>query len=173
MREKVDLMMCHLEQTLPPGFFVMQTHLLCHLVDEVAIAGPVHARWMYWVERYMKVLKSWVRQPARPEGSMAMGYLTSESLFFLGGIIGSLDREAPTAWEEAQDEKQSGLRLLGASKKRLLGGGVFILQVHNYVLENREELSEWRNAYRYYWLEHAFWLCYFGPQNTLGTVSLV
>jgi hypothetical protein len=31
-----------------------------HLVDEVAIAGPVHYHWMYWLEQYMSVLKSYV-----------------------------------------------------------------------------------------------------------------
>jgi hypothetical protein len=47
---------CKLEKALPPSFFDCQVHLLVHLVEEVAIAGPVHCRWMYWLEQYMSVL---------------------------------------------------------------------------------------------------------------------
>lgn len=38
---------CKLEKALPPSFFDCQVHLLVHLMHEVAIAGPVHRRWMY------------------------------------------------------------------------------------------------------------------------------
>ena len=55
---------CKLEIALPPSFFDGQIHLLVHLVHEVSMAGPVHARWMYWVERYMGYLKSLVRNRA-------------------------------------------------------------------------------------------------------------
>lgn len=148
MRERSALLMCNLEKVLPPGFFDLQAHLICHLVDEVAVAGTVHARWMYWVERYMKVLKGWVRQRARPEGSMAAGYLHQEALFFSGGIISSLDKSAPTAWEEAQDERQTGMKLMGAAAKRVLDNETFRLQIHNYVLGNHESMSEWREDFR-------------------------
>jgi hypothetical protein len=60
-----------LKRAFPPSFFDCQMHLLVHLVDEVAIIGPVHCRWMYWLERYMAVLKGYVRNRARVEGSMA------------------------------------------------------------------------------------------------------
>lgn len=148
MRDRSALLMCNLEKVLPPSFFDLQTHLICHLVDEVAIAGTVHARWMYWVERYMRVLKTWVRQRARPEGSMAAGYLHAEALFYSGGIIASLDKAAPTAWEEAQDESQMGMKLMGASSKRLLDNETFRLQIHNYVLGNHELMSGWREDFR-------------------------
>ncbi len=49
--------LCKLEKAFPPGFFVSQVHLLVHLVRQMAISGPVHTRWMYWLERYMKTLK--------------------------------------------------------------------------------------------------------------------
>ncbi len=40
---------------LPPSFFDIQVHLVSHLIEEIEIAGVVHARWMYWAERFMKV----------------------------------------------------------------------------------------------------------------------
>lgn len=56
---------CYMEMHLPPSFFDIQPHLIIHLVREVRMAGPVHYRWMYFVERYMKKLKDWVRQQSR------------------------------------------------------------------------------------------------------------
>jgi hypothetical protein len=49
------------------------THLLYHLVDEVELCEPISIRWMYQVERYMKTLKTYMRNMARPKGSMAKG----------------------------------------------------------------------------------------------------
>lgn len=142
--------MVSMEKVFPPCFFDMQAHLVAHLVDEVALVGPVHGRWMYWVERYMKKLKDWVRQRAQPEGSMAAGYLMSEALFYSGGIIVAFDSNAPTAWEEAQDEAQTGLHVKGAERKRTLEPNVLRLQIHNYVLGNRPEMSTWITDYEHY-----------------------
>ena len=59
----------------PTSILNIQVHLLVHLVDEVEIAGIVHARWMFFLERFMKTLKGFVRQGAQPEGSMAEGWM--------------------------------------------------------------------------------------------------
>jgi hypothetical protein len=56
------------------------THLLLHVVDELDVCGPIHNKWMYLVERMMKVLKGYVHSMARPEGSMAEGYMLEETL---------------------------------------------------------------------------------------------
>jgi hypothetical protein len=50
-----------LQMQLPPSFFDSQPHLLVHLPAELKLAGPVQLRWMYPVERYIKVLKGFVR----------------------------------------------------------------------------------------------------------------
>jgi hypothetical protein len=49
-----------LEQQFPPSFFDIMTHLLVHLVKELKICGPIHTRWIYLVEHYMKTLKGYV-----------------------------------------------------------------------------------------------------------------
>jgi hypothetical protein len=51
------------------------THLLYHLVDELDLCGPVSIIWMYKMERYMKTLKTYIRNMVRLEGSMAEGYI--------------------------------------------------------------------------------------------------
>ena len=55
MKQKCLETMCSLEKVFPLGMFDIQVHLVCHLVDELEVARIVHARWMYWVERFMKV----------------------------------------------------------------------------------------------------------------------
>ncbi|KAK2402918.1 hypothetical protein QL285_052403 [Trifolium repens] len=43
-------------------------HLVIHLAYEAKVAGPVHYRWMYPIERFLFTLKSFVRNRAHPEG---------------------------------------------------------------------------------------------------------
>ncbi|KAL6129174.1 hypothetical protein ACLB2K_072527 [Fragaria x ananassa] len=51
---------------------------------EAKLCGPVHYRWMYPFERYMKVLKGYVKNRAAPEGSIAENYLVDECVWFCG-----------------------------------------------------------------------------------------
>jgi hypothetical protein len=59
------------------------THLVVYVVFEVKLCGPIHARWCYGIERYLYILKRYVRNYSKPEGSMATGYMYSEALGFL------------------------------------------------------------------------------------------
>ena len=72
-----------MEKELPTSFFDIQVHLLIHLVDEIELAGVVSARWMFWAERFMGVLKGYVRQKARPEGSMVEGWMLEECMYYV------------------------------------------------------------------------------------------
>ncbi|KAJ9542126.1 hypothetical protein OSB04_028632 [Centaurea solstitialis] len=74
--------LCKLEMIYPPAFFDIMVHLVLHLPDEAICGGPVYMRWMYPFERYMKKLKHYVRNKARPEGSIAEGYVAEEALTF-------------------------------------------------------------------------------------------
>ena len=58
------------------------THVLVHLVDEIAILGPVFLHNMFPFERFMGVLKKYVRNRARPEGSISTGHQTEEVIEF-------------------------------------------------------------------------------------------
>ncbi|KAK7260419.1 hypothetical protein RIF29_26445 [Crotalaria pallida] len=57
-------------------------HLVVHLVEEAKLGGPVHYRWMFPIERYLGLLKSYVRNKACSEGSIVEGYLMQEILTF-------------------------------------------------------------------------------------------
>ena len=58
------------------------TYLLVYLVEELVICGFVHVCWMYPMERYLKTVKGYVRNHARPEASMAERYAIDEVLDF-------------------------------------------------------------------------------------------
>jgi hypothetical protein len=82
LQAEVVVTLCHLEMYFPPSFFDVMVHLVIHLVREIKICGPVFLRYMYPFERYMGILKKYVRNRHRPEGSIVEGYSTEEAVEF-------------------------------------------------------------------------------------------
>ncbi|KAL6146109.1 hypothetical protein ACLB2K_056792 [Fragaria x ananassa] len=80
---------CLLEKFFPPSFFDIMIHLTVHLVREVEWCGPVFFRWMFPFERYMKVLKEYVKNRHFPEGCMAEKYIVEEAVEYLEECIHS------------------------------------------------------------------------------------
>ena len=66
----------------PPSFFNIMTHVLVLLVVEIVILGAVFLHNMFPFERFMGVLKKYVRNRARPEGSISTGHQTQEVIGF-------------------------------------------------------------------------------------------
>lgn len=56
LESRIALTLCNLERIFPPSFFDIMVHLTIHLAYEARIAGPVHYRWMYPIERYFYIL---------------------------------------------------------------------------------------------------------------------
>ncbi|GJW43532.1 reverse transcriptase domain-containing protein [Tanacetum coccineum] len=79
---KVVDILCELELIYPPALFDIMVHLVIHLPIEALEGGPIRLWWMYPFERYMKKLKGYVRNKAKPEGSIAKGYVAKEALTF-------------------------------------------------------------------------------------------
>jgi len=65
-----------------PSFFNIMTHLLVHLIKEIGILGSVFLYNMFLFEQYFAFLKKYVRNRARPERSIAKGYITEEVIEF-------------------------------------------------------------------------------------------
>jgi len=93
IRLQQDVVQClvSFEMIFPPSFFNIMTHLLVHLVKEITILGPVFLHNMFPFERYMAVLKKYVRNRSRPEGCIAKGYGTEEVIEFCVDFIEDLD----------------------------------------------------------------------------------
>ncbi len=88
---------------IPTFFFNMMTHLLGHLVEDLFICGPIHTRWLYPIERYLKMLKGFVWHKARLEGSMAMGYALEEALRFCTEYLQNFTPTTQKFWDEKED----------------------------------------------------------------------
>jgi hypothetical protein len=66
--------MAMLEKIFPLACFDVTTHLVVHLVEEFDLCGPIHTRWMCPMERYMIILKGFVKNVGKPKGNMATWY---------------------------------------------------------------------------------------------------
>ena len=80
LEEEAVVLLCKLEMFFPPSFFDIMIHLIVHIVREIKICGPVYLRWMYPIERYMKVLKGYVKNLYRPEASIVERYIAEEAI---------------------------------------------------------------------------------------------
>ena len=92
LRSDVAQCLVSFELVFPPSFFNIMTHVLVHLVDEIVILGPVFLHNMFPFERFMGVLKKYVRNRARPEGSISMGHQTEDVIGFCVDFIPGLKK---------------------------------------------------------------------------------
>lgn len=76
------VILCQLEKQFLPAFFDIMVHLIVHLVREIKLCGPVYLRWMYPFERYIKILKGYMKNPNRPEASIVQKYVAEEAMDF-------------------------------------------------------------------------------------------
>nr|GEV90828.1 reverse transcriptase domain-containing protein [Tanacetum cinerariifolium] len=81
-QSKVVDILCNLELIYPHAFFDIMIHLIIHLPLEALEGGPIHPRWIFLLERFIKKLKGYVQNKAKPEGSIAEGYIVKESFTF-------------------------------------------------------------------------------------------
>nr|GFB32728.1 hypothetical protein [Tanacetum cinerariifolium] len=79
---KVVDILCDLELIYPPALFDIMIHLVIHLPLEALEGGHIYPWWMFPFERYMKKLKGYVWNKAKPKGSIAEGYVAKEVLTF-------------------------------------------------------------------------------------------
>lgn len=91
LQSRVVLTLCHMEMLFPPSFFTVMVHLIVHLVEDAKLGGPVQYRWMYPIERYLGKLKSYVRNKAQAEGSIAEGYMAEEALTFCSRYLDGIE----------------------------------------------------------------------------------
>ena len=127
--------LCFLEVCFPPSFFDVMEHSLVHLVDELELCGPVGGRWMYPLERYLGTLKTFVRNRAQPEASMAKGYVAEEALGFCTEYLNLHQYTKRHIWEAEEEESQRAYVVEG-------GGRVYNIseaeleRAHTYVIEH-------------------------------------
>jgi hypothetical protein len=109
LEKEAAVVLVLLQMQFPGSFFNGQVHLLVHLPSELKFAGPVQNRWMLPIERYLKILKNFVRQKARPEGSIAEGHLQQEKIQKFIEKFGGLEAQNPQMWKEEPEDKKIGM----------------------------------------------------------------
>jgi hypothetical protein len=70
LHDDLILTMCNLETIFPRSFLDLMPHLLIHIVHEMKYLGHVFLHQMYPFERFMTVLKKYVRHQSRLKGCM-------------------------------------------------------------------------------------------------------
>jgi hypothetical protein len=85
-------------------FFDVMTHSVLHLVDELAIYGPVHSKWMYPFEQTLGTFKKYVHNRARPKASMALGYVLDETLGFVIEYMQMFTHVHCQVWDADEEE---------------------------------------------------------------------
>ncbi|CAM8950242.1 unnamed protein product [Rhodiola kirilowii] len=137
LQEQIVVTLCQLEMFFPPSFFDIMVHLTVHLVREVRILGPVHMRWMYPFERYMKVLKSYVKNRQSPEGCIVQGYIAEEAVEFCTNFLGNTTAVGvprPRHFDRFLGKGTSGHQLIPKSFDELT-------KAHFYVLQHIPEIT--------------------------------
>jgi hypothetical protein len=135
--------LCLLEKVFPPTFMDIMSHLMIHLVEELYICGPVHCRWMYPMERYMKTLKDYVRTYAKPEASMAKGYVMFETLGYCTEYMQRFQGTSHHVWDDKEEQIMNDEVMQGSGWPRPMSDE-FRLWAHNFVINNSALLRDWR-----------------------------
>ena len=135
---------CKLEMAFPPSFFDGQAHLLIHLPREIGLCGPVHTRWMYFIERYMSSLKKYGRNRSKIEGSICEGHVQAEAMFLCKNIVRQLGKACTDLWieEEKEDDRKQSEVLLGGCTPKPLNPAQYS-QVMNFILLNDFAMEQW------------------------------
>jgi hypothetical protein len=135
--------MCMLEKEMPPAFFDIMSHLPYHLVEEVFLCGPVHTRWMYPYERYFKTVKGFVRNLAKPEGSIAQGYQVEQTLGFITEYMSEYNVTTRRVWDDKEEPSMVDEILEGKGKPKLLSEDLRSA-MHEFVLDNSAPVEPYR-----------------------------
>lgn len=130
-----------LEVWFPPSFFDIMSHLPIHLVEELAMLGPVHSCWCYSVERYLGILTSYVRNTSKPEACMASGYAIDESLGFVTEYFALFPHTRRRVWDWEEEQRNEGELLIGKASVKVLDEEE-IEQIHEYVITHSVHTQE-------------------------------
>jgi hypothetical protein len=133
-----------LEKEFPPTFHDIMMHLLIHLVEELFICSPVHSRWMYPMECFMKTLKDFVRTFLRPEGSIAEGYAMEDTLGFCTEYLTRFSPTTRRVWDDKEDQAIVDEMLQGRGGMTRELNNNERQWAHDFVIENTAHLDQYR-----------------------------
>ena len=142
-----DLVQClvSFELVFPPSFFNIMTHVLVHLCEEINVLGHVFLHNMFPFERFMGVLKKYVHNRARPEGSIAKGHENEEVIEFCIDFIPDLK---PIGVPESRHKgRLDGKGTLGGDQKICMGGHS-LTEAHYTVIQNSALVAPYMDEHK-------------------------
>ncbi|XP_076924735.1 uncharacterized protein LOC143587292 [Bidens hawaiensis] len=142
-KNEIIITLCELDMYFPPSFFDVMVHLVIHIVGEINACGPVFLRYMYPFERYMGVLKSYIINRNRPEGSIVTRYASDEVIEFCTDYVeGVKSIGLPQSHHSCklQGEGGVGMKLFNPHKESLE-------LAHFYVLKHMTCLAPYVNEH--------------------------
>ncbi|XP_028208335.1 uncharacterized protein LOC114391537 [Glycine soja] len=112
------------------------------------LCGPVYLRWMYPVERFMKVLKGYTKNQYRPEASIVERYVAEEAIEFSSNYITNAqpvgvpqNRHQPSS----QGRGTRGFDVVTMNLQRLSQAQLYVLnntaEVMSYLHSHKNQLS--------------------------------
>jgi hypothetical protein len=151
LKKDIPLILCKLEKIFPPAFFDVMVHLAVHLPDQALLRGPVQYGWMYPIERRLGTLKNFVRNRARPEGSIVEAYVASDTLTFCSRYMADIDSRFNMVDDSAPEKPLHGditvfnhsATLVGADRSQYVPDAVLNKLIW-YVLNNCDEIEKYR-----------------------------
>ena len=119
-------------------------HLIVHIVREIKMCGPVFLRSMYPFERFMGILKSYIRNRSRREGSIVEGYATEEVIKFCVDYMAQVELiGVPRSRHEGRLE---GIGTIG--RKAITPNMDVYAQAHFTVLQHMTEVSPYIDQHK-------------------------
>nr|XP_027193555.1 uncharacterized protein LOC101504995 [Cicer arietinum] len=123
LENKAVIILCQLEMYFPPSFYL---------------------RWMYPFERYMKILKGYVKNPHRPEASIVERYIAEEAIEFCSDYMSKA--EAIGIPKSRHEGTCMGNGIRGLKLKSM--GREEVLQAHLYILNNTDEVQPYLSTHK-------------------------
>ncbi|XP_039776614.1 uncharacterized protein LOC120644118 [Panicum virgatum] len=141
-----------LEALFLPSFFDIMVHLMVHLPAQARIAGPVHFRSMWPVERFLMRLKGSVHTKSHPEGSIMEWSMFTECLTFCSRYLHETQFS-----RQFRDDEDNSITPFFRSLGRGLAGKCIVsldhktwLQAHRYVLFNYANIGSYLDKHAHY-----------------------
>ena len=93
LQEEIVVILNELELYFPPAFFDVMVHLCVHIVDDIIDLEPSFLHNMLLFERMNGIIKGFIRNMSRPDGSIVQGYLTQECISFCENFLYGGDQQ--------------------------------------------------------------------------------
>ena len=124
-------------------------HLLVHVVHDIIHLRPTYMHNMMPFERMNNVIKGFVRNRSRPDGSIAKGFLTSECISFCQNYLTQDEDVGPPTRKHqgrlAGYGHRKGYRALHAD---ITGRRVDFDRTHRFALQHIELVDPWMEEHK-------------------------